>query len=67
MEGEALNSQPEPGVLCTLLLGEQGAQLLLRVQRVDQLAGYVVVPEQYKTSHLKKTVTKTDRKFGRIT
>ncbi len=45
MEGEALDSQPEPGVLRTRLLGEQSAQLLLRVQRVDQLARYVVVPE----------------------
>jgi hypothetical protein len=53
MEGEALNGQPQPGVLRTLLLGEQSAQLLLRVQRVDQLAGYVVVPENipaYKKS-----------------
>jgi hypothetical protein len=67
MEGEALNSQPQPGVLRILLLGEQGPQLLLRVQRVDQLAGYVVVPEQQQTSQLKKIVAKTGRKFGRIT
>jgi hypothetical protein len=65
MEGEALNSQPQPGILRTRLLGKQGPQLLLRVQRVDQLAGYVVVPEH--TSQLIKTVSKTGRKFGRIT
>jgi hypothetical protein len=38
MEGEALNSQPQSGVLPTLLLGEQSTQLLLRVQGVD---GYI--------------------------
>jgi hypothetical protein len=45
MEGERFDCQTQSNVLLALLLSEEGAEEVLRVERVDQLAGNIVPPD----------------------